>query len=456
MLNSVLVSRFDRLVGGTIVLVLAIIAVLIWRGDRVGLQVDRVSPAGNTTQVSTQTTIRLSFAQTIVNPEAAQLTISPPISATIRWEGRNLVALPTVPLAQNTEYTLTLGEGLQNNQGRELLEPYQWSFRTGEPRVLYLSWDEEDRGQIYITVPFSDEPATQLTHEPIGVSDYALSPDGQFIAYTVLQAEGGLDIKLINSDGSNERMLVSCPMAACSAPVWSPNSQRLVYERRNIPEPGAAPGTPRLWWADLLSGQTIPVFQDTQWLALGARFSPDGSKLSYIAPQTQEVHLFDIVSGQTLIVPSQTGEMASWNPAGDRVLVTEIQFQGEQFSIHIFSVDAESGELVNISNELAVNDGSPVFDPAGEWIIFGRKVTRAPMGKQLWLMRPDGSEAVRLTDNFDIHYGLPSWSADSQSVIVQQYDITEPGARPGIWLIDLTDNSLHEIASPGVLPTWLP
>lgn len=449
-------SPFDKLVVTTIITTLILITILIWRGDRVGLQIAEVTPAGQSTHVSTQATIRLTFPQTIINPQTAQLTISPPISATVHWQGRTLIATPHQPLAQNTHYTLTLSGDLQNNQERQLLKPYTWSFQTGQPRVLYLSWDENDHGQLYLTTPFSNTPAQQLTHEPIGVSDYTLSPDGQHIVYTSQQQDGTLNLKTITRHGTNERTLVSCPTAACSAATWSPTSQRLIYERRNIPEPGAAPGTPRLWWVDFVSGRTIPVFEDTQWLGLSAQFSPDGTKLSYIAPQTQEVHIYNLETGQTLIIPSQTGEMASWHPNSQHILVTEIQFQGEQFAIHIYTVDAQTGQLLNLSNTLAVNDGSPVFDPAGQWIIFGRKLTRAPMGKQLWLMRPDGTETTQLTTNPEIHYGLPNWSHDSQTILIQQYEINQPGARPAIWLLDLTDQTLHQIAPTGLQPTWLP
>jgi Tol biopolymer transport system component len=449
------ISAFDKVVAATMAGLVLLAVLLVWRGDRVGVTIVQVSPGNGAENVSTQAALRVTFGQEMVKGQPA-FTVSPPVTGTVSWEGRTLVFVPGVPLLPDTEYTVTLAAGLASQQGREVLSPLRWQFRTGRPRILYVGWDEQHSGnRLYIIAP-EGGPPTQLTPEEHNVLDYAVAPDGQRIVYTVLRDEGGSDFWLIAPDGSNGRQLLACPGAACSQPVWSPDGQRIIYERRNIPAPGSPAGTPRLWWLSPVSGETVAVFQDSQWLGLGARFSPDGRWISYVSPLNQEVQAYHLASGRTVLIPSKTGEPAAWSPDGDALLVTEIQFQGERFSVYIFSTDLESTELTNLSGDLEVNDGLPVWSPDGAWIVFGRKIPRAPMGTQLWLMRPDGSDTIALTNNADIHYGQPAWSPNSGTLAFQYYILAEPGAEPGIGLVDIESGELREIAAPGVQPSWLP
>lgn len=321
-----------------------------------------------------------------------------------------------------------------------------------EPHILYIAWQENGRQQLYVA-PVEGGSPLQLTPEDQDVIDYALSPDGQTIVYSVGRDDGGSDLWAITPAGNGRRQLLDCAPDACSQPVWSPDGQRLVYERRS----SQADGSPHLWWLDLASAKTVPVFEDNQQVAMAARFSPDGRWLSYVSPQTQEIHVYNLDTQRLVRIPSRTGEPAAWGPGGDTLLTTTFQFQGERFSIHIFKTRLEDVTVTNLSGaERQVEDGSPSWSPDGAWIAFGRRARGTPMGKQIWLMRADGSDSFGLTNNPDDHYGPPAWSPDGRSLAVHRYDLTDPEADPGIWLLDVEGQQKRQVAVPGVQPTWLP
>ncbi len=325
----------------------------------------------------------------------------------------------------------------------------------GPPRILYIGWEGAGFNQLYTIQP-DGSYQTRLTDEPYGVHDYAIAPDGGRIVYSADNDQGGADLWQIDSQGNNRRQLLACPEATCTQPVWSPDGRRLIYERRNIPAPGAPPGPPRLWWLDSQTGETLAVFQDSQWLGLGVRFSPDGRWLSYIAPVNQEIQAYNLTTGESVIIPSKSGEPATWSPDSASLLVSEIQFDDERFATHIFHADLATATLTNLSGaEMDTNDGLPVYSPDGEWIAFTRKKPRAPMGKQLWLMRADGSGGTAVTTDADIHYGNPDWSADGQQIVMQGYRLAEPNAQPQLWLVTLATGDLQPLITPGLKPAWL-
>ena len=133
-------GRFDQAVILTMVSAILLTALLIWRGDRVGVVVEQLTPTAGAEQVSTQAVMRITFAQDMLANRAAQITLDPPVEGTARWEGRTLVFEPATALQPETTYTVEVEAGLSSQQGRLLLEPVRWTFHTSRPRVVYLRY----------------------------------------------------------------------------------------------------------------------------------------------------------------------------------------------------------------------------------------------------------------------------------------------------------------------------
>lgn len=111
-------NRFDQVVLLTIISTILLTALLIWRGDRVGVRVEQLIPTDGAVQISSQAIMRVTFAQDMLANRAAQITIDPPVEGVTRWEGRTLVFEPATALQPETTYTVELGAGLTSQQGR--------------------------------------------------------------------------------------------------------------------------------------------------------------------------------------------------------------------------------------------------------------------------------------------------------------------------------------------------
>jgi Tol biopolymer transport system component len=373
----------------------------------------------------------------------------------LQWRGRTLEWWPSEPLLPDTEYHLTLPAGLRSRQGRALLKPAEWRFRTGRPRILYLSWNEQGYNQI-LTVSVGGQDATPLTEAEWGVLDYGVAPGGEIVAYSAYREDRGTDLWVHEIAAAGNRLLLACPAAACSNPAWAADGRRLIYERRNLDQPGLPPGPPRLWWLDVASGETVPVFEDSQWLGSTARFSPDGRQISYIAPLSQAVEIYDLQSGEGQRFTSRSGEPAAWSPDSRSLIVTDVDLTGEQYAMRLYRHDLDGLGTHNISGTGPTDDNWPAYAPGGAWLAFNRKPASVPSGRQIWLMRPDGGDAQPLTDDPEAQYGPPIWSPDARSLLYQRYMPAEPSAEPGIWVLELATGESLQIAAAGTQPAWLP
>jgi hypothetical protein len=168
------------------------------------------------------------------------------------------------------------------------------------------------------------------------------------------------------------------------------------------------------------------------------------------------------------------GLMGSWSPDGTFLLLSDIVFpqveygEGNEevegqasFYSHLYRVNANSGFVVDLTagNIGTVEDASPSYSPDGEWIAYTRKYLeedRWTLGRQLWLMRSDGSDAYQFSDEPFYGHSSLAWSPDSSAIAYMrkgQLDISQPGE---IWLIEIDEGEPKQLVVGGYLPQWIP
>ena len=329
------------------------------------------------------------------------------------------------------------------------------------PPIFFLNWDANGVVQLF-RIELGDEPQ-QFTTAEFDVYDFAVAPDGSEIVFSLVDLADGSQIWHMGRNGRYPKRLLNCEDADCTDLVWHPDSRRLLYERR---EGGKAA---RLWWLDAESGATKPLLEDAAGLGTAARFSPDGEWVSYFSPEQEGIQLFHFRNGRRQHLPNQIGTPGVWSPDGAQILLSDLDlvtFHGSddgehlehshdyETAVHIFIISLGHDEPQLISSDAIVDDGNPVWSPDGAWIAFGRKSFGTNAGRQLWLMRPDGSQAQAMTNDLRVQHGPVEWSGNGRFLLFQRFDTQKPAAKPAVWLFDIEKKELIEVAPAGMQPKW--
>ncbi|MBE2201407.1 MAG: PD40 domain-containing protein, partial [Anaerolinea sp.] len=339
------------------------------------------------------------------------------------------------------------------------------TFSLDAAQVVYVVLDAQGMYQLF-AIPAAGGEVRMVTQAPYGIWNYTLAPDGRTLIYAALRADRGSDLWLWQPETGAQRLLLTCPEAACRNATFAPDGTRIVYEKLDI-SPDNVSGATTLWWFDLTTGETGALFQDTNLPGFGPAWSPDGAWISYIAPaMPTRIELHNLADGRRHDFPTMTSMSVVWRPIGaspgDALLLTDVDRatlrEGQQALTHLLRFDVDSQQLVDISQAADVSDSWPAWSPDGEWIAFVRRLFtdgQPERGNQLWVMRADGRDARQVTDTANTLHQHVSWSADGRYLLYHRYDLDIPLAKPAVWLLDLHTGQPRQLANPGSQPAWL-
>jgi Tol biopolymer transport system component len=326
-------------------------------------------------------------------------------------------------------------------------------FRLEGAQVLYLSEEEDGQKQLAVSNT-KGETLRVLTDAPRGVNDYALSPDRKQVVYVQQAADLGLSLWLARVDGSEMREVMVCNPADCSQPVWSPDGSKVVYEWLDLGGENSGLRMPTLWWLDVGSGETQPVFQDTQLPSINPRWSPDGAWLSYSTPDGS-VRLYNLSTGENRILENFLGTAAVWSPDSKSVLLREVLTQEQGFVTHLFRYDLESGALTDLSGDPNQENNLAAWSPDGAWVAVVRRDLSVTMGDQIWLMRADGSDARQLTDAPEVLHGSLAWSPDGRYILFDGYILNSFLLEARLQVLDVQSGETTDLGVQGYSPNWV-
>ena len=253
-------------------------------------------------------------------------------------------------------------------------------------------------------------------------------------------------------------MLLDCPDAYCANLAVSPDGSRVLYNRQENDSDLTSSGIPSIWWLDVTTRETAPVFQDASLPGYNPQWSPDGEWLSYFSINPQEIKLYHIPTGENLSIPSNTGAQVAWSPDSKSLIINNIIQVGKQQLPKIFSYHLADQELTQIDADLELDENYPAWSPDGDWIAVTRQNRdddNVELGNQIWLMRPDGSEAHPVTHDAKMYHGKPNWSPDSQYLLCDVISIDPDNRFAGIALLHIATGEVSQVVISGNRAGWL-
>jgi len=245
------------------------------------------------------------------------------------------------------------------------------------------------------------------------------SPHGQRIAFWGLQKNSGQrDIFTIAADGSEaeeDKREVTNDAPLDWSPEWSPDGRYLYFASNR--------GGPMNLWRvaiDEASGRTLgapePVTTPSLWVG-GLSFSRDGRHLAYgsLDWRTTLMHAPLDAAHRRLAGPPEPLLRATQplrdhqlSPDGQWVALTRTTTQED-----LFVVRADGSQSRRLTDD-AFRDRSPAWSPDGQQIAF---YSDRSGGYQLWLIRPDGGGLRQVTDVRDHTVTIPAWSPDGKRIV---------------------------------------
>ncbi len=449
-------NSFDRIVVGVIAGLAALVGLTLALGDHVRLGVTQVFPeSGSQPPITAE--IRVMFGAAVDRATAERaFTVEPSVEGQIRWEESTLIFTPADALAPGQIYTVTVEAGVVSSTGRRLARPVSWSFVPREPGVLYVAPADAPIRSLWLAPAEGGEPQEVFAPED-GVFDFAPAPDSSQIAVTAYNADLSTDIWLVGPDGRGARRLSDCAPGSCGAPAWAPDGELLAYERREPSFVGAT-GPSRVWLLEVETGDTAPVFEDTQVLGFTPRFSPDGRRLAFFDANVQAIRVIELASGQVTVIPSQMGEVGTFAPDGERIVYVEIRPVGRQYFPQLWLADlgGEGGLTPLVEN--AEEDQAPAWSPDGEWLAFARRRLdrQEGWGSQLTLYNPDTGGLRQLTDDTTFNNTGFAWDPSGRRILAQRFDLEAIYGTPALWVYDLDTGAMSLLVENGFGGKWLP
>jgi Tol biopolymer transport system component len=259
----------------------------------------------------------------------------------------------------------------------------------------------------------------------------------------------GGEIYVQNPDGSSVNVTNSTPASDIQA-MWSPDCERIVFSsNRHGPHEifSVAFDGSDLRQLTFVTNGCCTGDQEPQW-------SPDGQYISFYSDQRDGIpRVFVMRPDGSDIRPVGDGRNAQWTVDGRIEYTAEAHFS--EPPVYLVNPDGSGLLVVYAGTQPPDEHLEEVASLDGKWTAF---ISTRDNNLELYVTRPDGSDARRLSDTPRADEAYPQWSPDGKRIV---FGSTRNGRYElfvinidGTGLIQLTD--AHRECCADHYGTWSP
>jgi Tol biopolymer transport system component len=454
-------KKLDLTAFSVMLITALLLIVVVYVGDHVPIQITCQLPA-SCSQIGPFGSLTFEFSRPVQAERVEALwQVTPQVEGKWEWADNQHARWSSLkPLPADQPITFQFAAGQVGQNGEPINGKNQWQATVRTPRIIAIQ--NASGGRELFSFGLDDgQAATQLTHSTGDLYDYQASPDGESVVFSVVNDKKGIDLWIVQRDGSNQHKLLDCGVDHCTTPAWSPVSQELAYTRESAGlDPNGPVGAPRIYIFDFSSGQTSPLFSDAQKIGYGPRWSPDGQWLSIWVGSEGSIEVVNRKSGDTFMLESASGDVGSWSADSQYLYYSNMVVGANSMHNVVLKADVSTQTYSTIlgadfiKGDYSVDN--PVCSPTDGWVAITVQPDIKKVDRTLFLLNPNAKDGIALMDQASRIPGYYAWSPDGNLLVYEVDYLGDSSNKAEIWAWDRTKGKSLKITDSATSPEWLP